>query len=75
MIRRVPFFAFLLAISSCGSSPKRGADRTQREKDSIIGESKLPGAQGVKKALEAADSAAARRAIEDTVGRTHVPPR
>lgn len=34
---------------------------TRRERDSIIGESRLPGAQGVRGALQVADSAAARQ--------------
>jgi hypothetical protein len=42
---------------------KQANDRqalTQRERDSIIGQSALPGAKGVRRALSAADSARAR---------------
>ncbi len=45
-----------------GCTPKDEEERslTQRERDSIIGESVLPGAAGVRGALRVADSAAAR---------------
>ena len=39
-------------------------EMTQRQRDSVIGESSLPGAQGVRNALRAVDSAAARRQRE-----------
>ncbi len=40
---------------------------TQRQKDSVLGQSGLPGAQGVTKALRAADSAKARQARQDSI--------
>ncbi|HEX6133348.1 MAG TPA: hypothetical protein VFZ24_05280 [Longimicrobiales bacterium] len=40
---------------------------TRRQRDSIIGASRLPGARGVQRALEASDSAAARNAAIDSV--------
>jgi hypothetical protein len=40
---------------------------TQRQRDSVIGQSRLPGAQGVEGALSAADSAAARRRLADSI--------
>lgn len=43
---------------------------TQREKDSILGASKIPGAKAVKRALTSADSAAARQARLDSAERT-----
>ncbi|HET8648837.1 MAG TPA: hypothetical protein VFL95_02260 [Gemmatimonadales bacterium] len=43
---------------------------TERQRDSAIGESKLPGAAGVKGALRVSDSAAARRAREDSIIRS-----
>lgn len=44
-------------------------DLTRREKDSILGESQIPGARAVKKTLTAADSAAARQARLDSAER------
>ena len=41
---------------------------TRRQKDSAIGASAIPGAQGVRKAMNAADSAAARTAAIDSTG-------
>lgn len=41
---------------------------TRRQRDSILGESPLPGAQGVRGALRAADSAAARMERLDSIG-------
>jgi outer membrane lipoprotein SlyB len=40
--------------------------RTQREKDSILAGSQIPGARAVKKAMTVADSASARGARIDT---------
>lgn len=57
----------LLLAAACGSSDSANADRTERERDSIIGQSALPGAQGVEGALEAGDSAKARNARLDSV--------
>ena len=42
----------------------------QRKLDSVIGESMLPGARGVKGALAASDSARARRKLEDSLANT-----
>ena len=60
--------AVLLSGLSCSSSPKAAAPRTQRESDSIVGASQLPGASVVKKANALRDSAEVRRAVEDTIG-------
>jgi hypothetical protein len=63
---------YLLALSvavGCGSEhAERQEPRSQRQRDSAIGASRLPGAQGVGGALKAADSAASRRAQEETAG-------
>lgn len=61
--------ALLAAIPACRPAPPPVA-RTpaeERARDSTIGASKLPGAQGVSGALRAADSGSARRAREDSV--------
>ena len=52
-------FMVILVLGSCGEkAPKKNLTRAQ--KDSVIAESNLPGAGVVGKALEAADSSAAR---------------
>jgi hypothetical protein len=62
----------LLAGCAGGESEGAGASAdsiTRRQRDSIIGESALPGARGVRGALEASDAAAARAAALDSAGR------
>lgn len=68
--------ALLLAVvaAACGRgpAPDSAAARdtlTRRERDSIIGASRLPGAAGVRQAIRAGDSAAARNARLDAIGR------
>lgn len=70
---RVTAFAalLLLGLAACGKS-RPGKDArfehpAGRADDSVIAKSKLPGASGVRRALEAADTARARRAAEDTI--------
>jgi hypothetical protein len=56
----------LSALTGCGGDhAERRAPKSERERDSTIGASRLPGAQGVGGALKAADSAASRRAQEE----------
>lgn len=64
-----PFFIYsgLLLAAACGGSAEQGEARSERERDSIIGQSQLPGAQGVQGALDASDSAAARQARLDSI--------
>ncbi len=63
----------LVGALGCGEGKERvGAQPdtlTQRQRDSLLGASPLPGAQGVRGALDASDSAAARRAREAAAGR------
>ena len=59
----------LLLAGACTSDSRPARPATQRERDSVIGASKLPGAHGVRGALKAADSAAARNARLDSVER------
>lgn len=65
--------ACLLAIAfaaGCGTADAPGRDTlTQRQRDSLVGASKLPGASGVTRALGASDSASARNARLDSLGR------
>lgn len=73
MTGRVWVFVVLTAIvvgtSACSkkTSPAKRA-MTTAQRDSAIGESKLPGAGVVKGALAQSDSAKARAAREDTTG-------
>lgn len=56
--------------TACRASEEPPRDTlTQRQRDSVIGASTLPGAAGVNKALGATDSATARNARLDSLGR------
>jgi hypothetical protein len=61
-------FVIAAVFLGCGKKePPDAAKHTERERDSTIGASQLPGATGVRGALRVSDSAGARRAREDTV--------
>lgn len=69
--------ATLLALGavacSGGGSSQQTINRdtlSQRQKDSILAQSKIPGARGVGSAMRAADSTSARVHAADTVGDT-----
>lgn len=71
MSRTLLLLASLALLSGCaGEGAENGAvtadSVTQRQRDSIVGESGLPGARGVRNALEASDAAAARAAALDS---------
>lgn len=73
-MQRITLFALgLTALASACASPDTAQNRrdtmTQRQRDSVLAQSKLPGAQGVGKALSAADSAKARQARLDSASR------
>ncbi len=59
----------VLLLVGCATKPAApDADSlTRHQKDSIIGQSRLPGAGGVNGAIRLQDSAAARRAREQAV--------
>ena len=61
--------SFILAVAlmttACAGSSEQA--RSEHERDSIIGQSQLPGAQGVQGALDASDSADARAARLDSL--------
>jgi len=61
-------FFFLLA-AACTPDTGQARPGPQRERDSVLGASKLLGAQGVRGALRASDSASARNARLDSVDR------
>jgi len=56
-----------LALAGCAKDDTTTTTtRTQREKDSILAGSQIPGARAVKKTMTVADYAAARQARIDT---------
>jgi hypothetical protein len=55
-----------MACTRPAARPNAPDDRSQRQRDSVLGASQIPGAAGVRHALEASDSAAARRAREES---------
>jgi hypothetical protein len=60
----------LASLTGCSRPANRTSARNQpseRQRDSVLGASRLPGAAGVRHALEASDSGAARRNREDSV--------
>jgi hypothetical protein len=69
MTRILPWtgVALMLAIAACAPKSESPRAKSQRERDSVLGASRLPGAQGVRGALGASDSAAARNARIDSV--------
>ena len=56
----------LVVSSSCTTTHKTSTGRTERETDSVIGQSSVPGAAGVTKAMAAQDTARAQAAAIDT---------
>jgi hypothetical protein len=71
VMRTVLACLLLAAAAACAAPADESADTlSQRERDSAIGASKLPGAPGVSAAMRAADSAAARNARLDSIART-----
>jgi len=67
MMARLAAVLLVAALAGCDDNrSEAAAPASRREQDSILGASKLPGAQGVSAATRVADSAAARRAREDS---------
>ena len=64
-ISMVVFLA--VALLGCAGEKKPKREMTQRQRDSAIGESRLPGAQGVRGALRVQDSAQARNNRLDSI--------
>jgi hypothetical protein len=60
-------FAVACGGESGGGSRAGGDTLTQRQRDSILSKSSIPGAAGVGRAMSAADSASARVQASDTV--------
>jgi hypothetical protein len=57
----------LLTLTACSPQNEVKRAATERERDSVLGASTLPGATGVRGALRAQDSAAARNARLDSI--------
>jgi hypothetical protein len=55
------------ACASPSARPDARTERSERQRDSVLGASRIPGAVGVRRALEASDSGAARRTREASV--------
>ena len=70
MARRSCLVLLCATILLAGCASETGGNRrdtmTQRQKDSVLAQTGLPGAQGVAKALRAADSEKARQARIDS---------
>jgi hypothetical protein len=56
----------MLALAACHGGSAAGVGRTDRERDSVIGQSKLPGARGVHGAVRAVAPARATNAPSRT---------
>lgn len=73
MKKRSWLLSFLIATGACTNSDSDPATRrdtlTQRQRDSVLAESKLPGAKAVGAALRAADSIANRARALDSIPR------
>ncbi len=59
----------MLLVVGCGGGKQEASGPEQRARDSTIGASRLPGAAGVRGALRAGDSAAARNSRIDSLKR------
>ena len=58
-------FAVLLAFAGCSKSETAHRELTERQRDSILGKSVLPGASVVTRALSVSDQATARASSMD----------
>ena len=71
-MKRLSLVVFAL-LAACGGGPSRkpaapAADSlTERQRDSILAQSRIPGARGVGRAMSAADSMSARVRAADTI--------
>jgi hypothetical protein len=58
----------LILAAGCGSGTKTSTGRTERETDSVIANSAVPGASAVGKAMNVADSTSNQAHQADSVG-------
>lgn len=81
MNRSFPVALLVMTLAACGgseSSDKQAVNRdtlTQRQKDSILANSRIPGASGVKRAMTVADSTSAGIQRANTAATTDTNPR
>ena len=61
--------AVAVGATACSGEPERTRDLTQREKDSILGASVVPGAKVITRAMKSADSATSRQSRLDSAER------
>ena len=61
--------AAVVILTACQAKKETTPPVTQRQRDSLIGASSLPGARGVRGALAAQDSATKRKAVLDSIAR------
>ena len=69
-VRSLTVAVVLVAACSSGKTAKSAAEGdslTERQRDSILAQSRIPGASGVGKAMRAADSTNARIRATDSV--------
>ncbi len=69
MIRKTLLLTAIGILGACSSAKPAPDTMTRRQKDSAIGQSGLPGAQGINKALRAADSTNAQTARIDSAAK------
>lgn len=70
MHRKIMHAALLLVVvSGCTKDKDQATEKpkSQRERDSVLGQSKIPGATGVGKAMTVADSAGGRVKLQDSI--------
>jgi hypothetical protein len=70
MVRSTVLASIVLLLICAACSPGKDDSKlpaTERDRDSVLGASRLPGATGVRGALRAQDSAAARNSRLDSV--------
>ena len=69
--RMTTALVLLVALSACMKDREKDAAadklKSERERDSVLGQSKIPGATGVGKAMKVADSAGGRVQLQDSI--------
>jgi len=71
MLRRSAFVVATMVAVACTKKPANTTAQdtlTRRQKDSTIGASAIPGSQGVRGAMKAADTISAHNAAIDSTG-------
>ena len=69
-IRRIAVLAVVLVAAACAKNETGGNKRdtmTKRQRDSVLGQSGLPGSQGISKAMRAADTVKNRTSDLDSI--------